>query len=255
MSGMLEGKTALITGGGRGIGRETALLFAAEGAKVAVSDMNAEGAAETVAKINDNGGQALSIACDVTKSAEVEKMVEAAVAAFGRLDCAFNNAGIAPYQVGASGKLTADWPEDGVDKMLDVNLKGVWLCMRSELKQMTAQGGGAIVNTASIAGLNGLPSSSLYVAAKHGVVGLTKTAAIEYAQQGVRVNSVCPGYIETDMTRDTMARRGEEILRRVPANRMGQAREIAEMVCWLSSDRSSFVTGANYNVDGGFVAS
>ncbi|MEQ9123220.1 MAG: glucose 1-dehydrogenase [Alphaproteobacteria bacterium] len=255
MAGMLEGKAALVTGGGRGIGRETALLFAAEGARVAVSDLNADGAAETVTAINAAGGQALSLTRDVTVAAQVDEMVAAAVAAFGRLDCAFNNAGIAPYQVGASGKLTADWPEEAVDRMLDVNLKSVWLCMRAELKQMTQQeSGGAIVNTASIAGLNGLPTSSLYVAAKHGVVGLTKTAAIEYALQNIRVNSVCPGYIETDMTRDTMARRGDQILAQVPARRMGTAREIAEMVCWLVSDRASFVTGANYNVDGGFVA-
>mgnify|MGYP002634907556 CR=1 FL=1 len=255
MAGMLDGKTALITGGGRGIGRETALLFAVEGARVAVSDLNADGAAATVAMINAAGGQALSIACDVTVAAEVDALVEAAVAAFGRLDCAFNNAGVAPYQVGAAGKLTADWPEESVDQMLNVNLKGVWLCMRAELRQMARQAsGGAIVNTASIAGLNGLPTSSLYVAAKHGVVGLTKTAAIEYAPQNIRVNSVCPGYIETDMTKDTMARRGDQILAQVPAKRMGQPKEIAEMVCWLASDRASFVTGANYNVDGGFVA-
>lgn len=140
--------------------------------------------------------------------------------------------------------------------MIDVNLKSVWLCMRAELKQFEKQGtGGAIVNTASIAGLHGLPTSSLYVAAKHGVVGLTKTAAIEYATDNIRVNSVCPGYIETDMTKDTMARRGDQILARVPAKRMGVPKEIAEMVCWLASDRASFVTGANYNVDGGFVAS
>jgi NAD(P)-dependent dehydrogenase (short-subunit alcohol dehydrogenase family) len=256
MAGMLEGKTALITGGARGIGREAALLFAAEGARVVASDLNAEGAAETVAMINAAGGQALSIECDVTDGAAVNAMVQAVVDAYGRLDCAFNNAGIAGFQVGAVGKKTADWPEDGVDKMIDVNLKSVWLCMRAELKQFEKQGtGGAIVNTASIAGLHGLPTSSLYVAAKHGVVGLTKTAAIEYATDNIRVNSVCPGYIETDMTKDTMARRGDQILARVPAKRMGVPKEIAEMVCWLASDRASFVTGANYNVDGGFVAS
>jgi NAD(P)-dependent dehydrogenase (short-subunit alcohol dehydrogenase family) len=256
MAGMLEGKTALITGGARGIGREAALLFAAEGARVVASDLNAEGAAETVAMINAAGGQALSIECDVTDGAAVNAMVQAVVDAYGRLDCAFNNAGIAGFQVGAVGKKTADWPEDGVDKMIDVNLKSVWLCMRAELKQFEKQGtGGAIVNTASIAGLHGLPTSSLYVAAKHGVVGLTKTAAIEYATDNIRVNSVCPGYIETDMTKETMARRGDQILARVPAKRMGVPKEIAEMVCWLASDRASFVTGANYNVDGGFVAS
>ena len=256
MAGMLEGKTALITGGARGIGREAALLFAAEGARVVASDLNAEGAAETVAMINAAGGQALSIECDVTDGAAVNAMVQTVVDAYGRLDCAFNNAGIAGFQVGAVGKKTADWPEDGVDKMIDVNLKSVWLCMRAELKQFEKQGtGGAIVNTASIAGLHGLPTSSLYVAAKHGVVGLTKTAAIEYATDNIRVNSVCPGYIETDMTKETMARRGDQILARVPAKRMGVPKEIAEMVCWLASDRASFVTGANYNVDGGFVAS
>ena len=256
MAGMLEGKTALITGGARGIGREAALLFAAEGARVVASDLNAEGAAETVSMINAAGGQALSIECDVTDGAAVNAMIQAVVDAYGRLDCAFNNAGIAGFQVGAVGKKTADWPEDGVDKMIDVNLKSVWLCMRAELKQFEKQGtGGAIVNTASIAGLHGLPTSSLYVAAKHGVVGLTKTAAIEYATDNIRVNSVCPGYIETDMTKDTMARRGDQILARVPAKRMGVPKEIAEMVCWLASDRASFVTGANYNVDGGFVAS
>ena len=255
MAGMLEGKTALITGGGRGIGRETALLFAAEGARVCVSDMNEAGAAETVAMINEGGGQALSVVCDVTSSKDVSAMVDAAVSAFGRLDCAFNNAGVAPYQCGASGKHTHEWPEDGVDKMLAVNLKGVWACMAAELRQMVQQeSGGAIVNTASIAGLNGLPTSSVYVAAKHGVVGLTKTAAIEYATRNIRGNSVCPGYIETDMTKDTMARRGDQVMAQVPAKRMGQPKEIAEMVCWLSSDRASFVTGANYNVDGGFYA-
>lgn len=256
MPGMLEGKAALITGGARGIGRAAAELFAAEGARVLVADMNLDGAAETVARINEAGGQAVSCACDVTDSAQVDAMVAAAVAAFGRLDCAFNNAGVAPYQVGAAGKLTADWPESGVDQMIDINLKGVWRCMRAELMQMATQPeGGAIVNTASIAGLAGLPTSSLYVAAKHGVVGLTKTAAIEYAKQSIRVNSVCPGYIETDMTRDTMARRGDTILTRVPAGRMGQPGDIAEMTCWLMSDRAGFVTGANYNVDGGFIAS
>ena len=181
-------------------------------------------------------------------------MFKTTLASFGRLDCAFNNAGIAGYQVGAAGKKTADWSEESFDRMIAVNLKGVWLCMRGELEQMMKQGGGAIVSTASIAGLVGIQTSSAYVASKHGVIGLTKTAAIEYAQNNIRVNSVCPGYIETDMTKDTMARRGEQILAGVPFKRMGKAEEIAEMVCWLCSDRSSYVTGANYNVDGGVIA-
>lgn len=254
MAGMLQGKAALVTGGARGIGRATALLFAREGARVAVADQSGEGAAETVAMVNRAGGQAVSIAADVTDAAQVEAMVATATAAFGRLDCAFNNAGIAGYQVGAAGKKTADWPEDGFDRMIAVNLKGVWLAMRAELRQMMRQGGGAIVNTASIAGLLGLPTSSGYVASKHGVVGLTRTAALEYAENGIRVNAVCPGYIETEMTRDTMARRGPQLMATVPMRRMGTAEEIAETVCWLCSDRSSFVTGAAYTVDGGYSA-
>ena len=255
MAGLLEGKTALITGGARGIGRSTAVLFAREGARVLVSDTSADGASETVGLINAAGGQAISHVADVTKPAEVAAMVATAVKTFGRLDCAFNNAGISGYQIGAGGKKTADWSEDAFDRMVAVNLKGVWLCMREELNQMMAQGGGgAIVNTASIAGLVGLPTSSIYVAAKHGVVGLTKTAAIEYAQNKIRVNAVAPGYIETDMTKDVMARRGAQIMAATPMNRMGTAQEIAEMVCWLCCDRASYVTGATYNVDGGYIA-
>lgn len=254
MAGMLEGKTALITGGARGIGRAAAVLFAREGANVAVSDLSSDGTAETVALINGAGGQAVSILGDVTIASDADRMVSQTVEAFGRLDCAFNNAGIAPYQVDAAGKNTADWTEEAFDRMIAVNLKGVWLCMRAELKHMEQNGGGAIVNTASIAGLIGIRTSSAYTAAKHGVVGLTKTAAIEYAQQNIRVNSVCPGFIETDMTKTSMQNRGEEILSLVPYRRMGQAPEIAEMVCWLCSNRASYVSGANYNVDGGYTA-
>ncbi|MEZ5815557.1 MAG: SDR family oxidoreductase [Hyphomicrobiaceae bacterium] len=256
MAGMLEGKTALISGAARGIGRAAAVLFAKEGARVAVADLNEGGAKETVELINKAGGQAIAIAVEIGKAAQVDAMIARTVDAFGRLDCAFNNAGISGYQVNAGGKRTADWPEEGFDRMIEVNLKGVWLAMRAEILQMQKQGGGgAIVNTASIAGLVGLPTSSGYVAAKHGVIGLTKTAAIEYATEKIRVNSVCPGYIETDMTKDVMQRRGEDILRMTAARRMGTAHEIAEMVCWLCSDRASYVTGANYNVDGGYVAS
>jgi NAD(P)-dependent dehydrogenase (short-subunit alcohol dehydrogenase family) len=184
----------------------------------------------------------------------VLEMIRSVVAAYGRLDCAFNNAGIAGYQVDASGKRTADWSEAAFDRMIAVNLKGVWLCMKHELVQMQAQGGGAIVNTGSIAGLTGLPTSSAYVAAKHGVLGLTRTAAIEYAPDKIRVNAVCPGYIRTRMTDDVMRRRGEEIMALVPFRRMGEPEEIAEMVAWLCSDRASYVSGGCYNVDGGFMA-
>jgi NAD(P)-dependent dehydrogenase (short-subunit alcohol dehydrogenase family) len=254
MQGLLAGKSALITGGGSGIGRATALAFAREGARVAVADLSSENAAATVEKINASGGQAISIALDVTEEAKVAAMVETAVAAFGRLDCTFNNAGIAPYQVKAAGLKTAEWEEASFDRMLAVNVKSVWLCMKHEILQMLKQGGGSIVNTASIAGLIGLKYSSAYVASKHAVVGLTKSAALEYAEDGIRVNAVCPGYITTPMTEDTVRRRGDELMAKVPLNRMGTPDEIAEMVVWFSSDRASFVTGAAYNVDGGYVA-
>ena len=254
MAGMLEGKTALVTGGGRGIGRAAAVLFANEGASVAVSDLSVENAEETVAQINADGGQAISVPGDVTVAGDVENMVRSTINAFGALNCAFNNAGIAPYQVEAAGQNTADWSEESFDRMIAVNLKGVWLCMRAEIKHMEANGGGAIANTASVAGLIGIRTSSAYTAAKHGVVGLTKTAAIEYAKQNIRVNSVCPGYIETDMTKTAMELRGDEILKLVPYRRMGVPSEIAEMVCWLCSDRASYASGGNYNVDGGYVA-
>ena len=254
MAGLLDGKSALITGGGGGIGRATALAFASEGARVAVADYAAETAAETVAMVNAAGGQAITLTGDVTRARDVKAMFDDTIVAYGRLDCAFNNAGIAGWQVEAGGKKTADWSEEAFDRMIAVNLKGVWLCMRAEIRQMLTQGGGAIVNTGSIAGLAGLPTSSAYVAAKHGVIGLTKTAAIEYAEAGIRVNAVCPGYIRTRMTEDTMRRRGEAILAQVPAKRMGNPEDIAEMVVWLCSDRASYVTGAAYNVDGGWMA-
>lgn len=254
MAGMLEGKTALITGGGRGIGRASALLFAREGARVAVADLSKEGLEETVAMINRAGGQATSIVADMTKPADVAAMVAATVKAHGRLDCAFNNAGVAAFQVNAGGKKMTDWGDAAFDRMIDVNLKGVWLCMCRELKQMAKQGSGAIDNTASIAGLVGIPTSSAYVASKHGVIGLTKTAAIEFAKQGIRINAVCPGFIETDMTKEVMSRRGPELMQMVPLGRMGRAEEIAEMVCWLCSDRASYVSGSSHVVDGGFTA-
>ena len=254
MAGMLDGKSALITGGGGGIGRATALAFAREGARVAVADLMAEAARETVALVNAAGGQAISLSGDVSKDADVRAMIDTLVGTYGRLDCAFNNAGIAGWHVDAILKKTAEWSEEAFDRMIAVNLKGVWLCMRHELPQMQAQGGGAIVNTGSIAGLVGLPNSSAYVAAKHGVVGLTKTAALEYAEANIRVNAVCPGYIRTPMTEPSMQLRGAAILAQTPLKRMGNPEEIAEMVVWLCSDRASYVSGAAYNVDGGWMA-
>src|SRR5947208_3490512 len=182
MAGLLDGKSALITGGGGGIGRATALAFAREGARVAVADLIDEAARETVALVNTAGGQAISLSGDVTQDADVRAMTEAVTSSYGRLDCAFNNAGIAGWQVDAAGKKTAEWSEEAFDRMIAVNLKGVWLCMRYELLQMQAQGGGAIVNTASIAGLAGRPTSAAYAAPKHGLNGPTTNAAIQSAE-------------------------------------------------------------------------
>ena len=255
MTRNLEGKSALVTGGASGIGRATALAFAREGARVAVADILEEAAQSTVAEIEAMGGQALAIACDVTDDDAVKAMIAATVDAFGSLDCAFNNAGIAPYQVNAGGQKIADVAPEAWRRLIDVNLTGVWLCLRHEVAQMRAQGsGGVIINTASILGLVGSATSSAYVAAKHGVVGLTKTAAADHAEDNIRVNAVCPGYIETQMTEETMRRRGGRILARVPMARMGKAGEIAEAVVWLCSPKASFVTGVSWAVDGGYTA-
>jgi NAD(P)-dependent dehydrogenase (short-subunit alcohol dehydrogenase family) len=251
----LEGKSALVTGGASGIGRATALAFAREGARVAVADILEDAAQNTVSEIKAMGGQALAIGCDVTDDDAVKAMIARAADAFGGLDCAFNNAGIAPYQVDAGGQKIADVAPEAWRRLIDVNLTGVWLCLRHEVAQMRAQGsGGVIINTASILGLIGSATSSAYVAAKHGVVGLTKTAAADHAEDNIRVNAVCPGYIETPMTEETMRRRGERILARVPMARMGKAEEIAEAVVWLCSPKASFVTGVSWAVDGGYTA-
>ena len=255
MTRNLEGKSALVTGGASGIGRATALAFAREGARVAVADILEEAAQSTVTEIEAMGGQALAIACDVTDDDAVKAMIAATVDAYGSLDCAFNNAGIAPYQVNAGGQKIADVAPEAWRRLIDVNLTGVWLCLRHEVAQMRAQGsGGVIINTASILGLVGSATSSAYVAAKHGVVGLTKTAAADHAEDNIRVNAVCPGYIETPMTEETMRRRGGRILARVPMARMGKAGEIAEAVVWLCSPKASFVTGVSWAVDGGYTA-
>jgi NAD(P)-dependent dehydrogenase (short-subunit alcohol dehydrogenase family) len=275
MSRLLEGRSALVTGGGAGIGRATALAMAREGALVAVADRDGEAAGRTVALINAAGGQAMSLAVDVTDAGQVARMVAAVAAAQGGLDCAFNNAGVAPHQVGSLGQRSAEWSEDAFDRMIDVNLKSVWLCMKHEILLMQARArsreaqaggehadreraggtlGAAIVNTASIAGLVGLPRSCGYVAAKHAVIGLTKTAALEYAPDGIRVNAVCPGFVTTRMTAIAREMRGEAILGRTPMGRYAEPEEIAELVVWLCSDRASYVTGAAYRVDGGWTA-
>ncbi|MCB4820461.1 glucose 1-dehydrogenase [Roseicella aerolata] len=254
MAGLLDGKSALITGAASGIGRAAALAFAREGAWVAAADRNLDAARSTVAAIEAQGGQAVAIACDVTEDAQVAAMVAAAVDAFGSLDCAFNNAGIAPFQLNSGGVLAGDLEEASWLGLIDVNLHGVWRCLRHEVAQMRKQGGGAIVNTASILGLVGSGGAAAYVASKHAVVGLTKAAAVDHAPENIRINAVCPGYIETPMTEDTMRRRGEQVLARVPMARMGRAEEIAEAVVWMCSDRAGFVTGSCWQVDGGYTA-
>lgn len=255
MAGILDGKAALVTGGGSGIGRATAIAMAREGARVAVSDLSKDGIDQTVALINAAGGQSIAIEGDVTDEADVANMVARTVSAFGRIDCAFNNAGVAGRSVGPAGQRIHELTQPSVAKMFSVNLMGVFLCLKYEIAQMLKQGdGGAIVNTASIAGLVGLATSAHYVATKHGVVGLTKSAAIEYAEVGIRVNCVNPGYIKTPMTKETMDERHDEIIAKVPVRRLGVPEEIAEAVVWMCSDKASFMTGASHVIDGGYSA-
>lgn len=253
MAGMLEGKPTLVTGAAGGIGRNSAILFAREGARVVVADVNNDGVEETAEMIKAEGYDVISVTADLTKGEDIQAMVKTAVDNFGRLDCAFNNAGVTGGQIGQGGRVTADWEEEAFDRIIQVNLKGTWLCMKAELKQMVEQGEGSIVNTASLGGLTGFITTIGYAASKHAVVGMTKTAAIEYAPK-IRVNALCPGYVNTDMLKDSMARRGEQILARIPFKRLANPMEVAEMACWLLSDRASYATGYAYVVDGGYMA-
>ena len=252
MAGQLEGKVSLITGGGSGIGKATALAFAREGSKVVVADVNVDGGDETVRLIQDTGGEATFVRADVSNASDVSAMVDHAVQTYNRLDCAFNNAGIS----GGPGRIH-EYTEDDWSRVLDINLTGVWLCLKYEIIQMLNQGGGAIVNTASVMGLVGGSRSPAYGATKHGVVGLTKTAAVDYAQSGIRVNAVCPGYIRTPMIEQgiLLDPGGEErVVSRHPMHRLGTPEEVAETVVWLCSDAASFVTGHAMAVDGGYLA-
>jgi NAD(P)-dependent dehydrogenase (short-subunit alcohol dehydrogenase family) len=244
-----DGKAALVTGAGSGIGRAAALAFAASGAQVLVADVDEAGGAETVALIKGAGGGAAFQRCDVSQSDQVRAMVARAVAEFGRLDFALNNAGI-------NNVMADEYADDVWARSIAVNLTGVMLCMREEAEEMLKQGGGAIVNTASINGLIGNPSQPAYTAGKHGVVGLTRHAALRWARAGIRVNCVCPGVIETPMT-DNLAANPEirAIMENMtPMGRMGQPAEIAAAVMWLCSDQASFVTGHPLVIDGGAVA-
>ena len=254
MPGTLQGKIALITGAGSGIGRATSLVMAREGATLVVSDINAEGGEETLSAVKDLGADGIFVHADVSKSDDVAALVARTVETYGRLDCAYNNAGIEGYMAGR----LHEYPEDTWDRLIDINLKGVWLCLKHEIPQMLQQGGGAIVNTASAAGLVGSRRLSAYVASKHAVVGLTKAAALEYAADGVRVNAVCPGIIDTPMVQRLIGGREADyeatIPTRQPIGRLGTPAEIAESVAWLCSDAASLVTGLAMAVDGGFTA-
>ena len=254
MAGRMEGKVALVTGGASGIGRATALTFAREGAKLIIADMHEEGGHQTVHMITENGGEATFVQVDVSNATAVAAMISKAVETYGRVDCAHNNAGIGSRPRAPLHECT----EETWDRVLAINLKGVWLCMKYEIVQMLKQGSGTIVNTASIMGLVGSWSgTAAYNASKHGVVGLTKTAALEYATSGIRVNAVCPGYIQTPLIAEALTSNPAlepQIVARHPVGRMGQPEEIAEAVVWLCSDAASFVTGHTMTVDGGYVA-
>ena len=248
----MTGQVALVTGAGSGIGRAACISFGRAGARVVVSDVNADDGARTVKRLTDAGHEAIFVRADVSNPTDVQNLIAATVSAYGCLDMAFNNAGIEGEQ-----HATADYPDAVWDRVIAVNLTGVRLCMKHEIAQMLKQGGGAIVNNASILGVVGFATASAYVAAKHGVLGLTKAAALEYAASHIRINAVCPGFIETPM----LARAGlttdpaklEMIANLHPLKRLGRAEEVAAAAVWLCSPEASFITGHPLLVDGGYV--
>jgi len=252
LGGSLRGKVALVTGGSLGIGRACALVFAREGAKVVVADVMVEDGERVVQEINEAGGEAIFVRTDVSMAVEVETLINTVIKTYGRLDYAINNAGIegviAP---------TVNCTEENWDRTININLKGVWLCMKYEIQQMIKQGGGAIVNMASVAGLVGFKGLPAYCASKGGVVQLTRTAALEYARDGIRINAVCPGVIRTPMVDRVTGGKPEaeeQFIALEPVGRMGRPEEVAEAAVWLCSDGASFVTGHPMVVDGGLVA-
>jgi NAD(P)-dependent dehydrogenase (short-subunit alcohol dehydrogenase family) len=251
MEKLLIDKVAVVTGGASGIGRATALAMADEGARVFICDVSDAGQ-QLADEIIGTGGEAAFRRANVASATEVAALFDQVIERYGRVDCAFNNAGIAGDDRFMADTADAEW-----ERMIGINLTGVWLCMRREIQEMLPRGGGTIVNTASVAGLVGWRGGAAYSATKHAVIGLTKSASLEYARQNIRVNAVCPGVIDTPMAaglqRDTSGLR-ERLLRKHPAGRFGEAREIADAVVWLCSDRSSFTTGHALTADGGYSA-
>lgn len=247
---LLEGKVAIVTGGGSGIGRAIAVLYAAEGASVVVSDVDEKGAGETLAEIMAAGGKAIFVKADTAVAADSERLVAETVKHFGGLHIAVNNAGI-----GGPLAPTGEYPVEGWDKVIAINLSGVFYGMRYQIPAMLSSGGGSIVNMASILGKVGTGGSPAYVAAKHGVIGLTEASALAYAKQNIRINAVGPGYIFTPLLTKSLDAATLKALEGLhPMGRLGTATEVAELALWLNSDKASFVTGSYYNVDGGYLA-
>ncbi len=251
MAGSFDGKVAFVTGGGSGIGAAAARILAREGARVAVTDINDEGGRRVVAEIADAGGQAVYLHLDVTAEDEVRAGIQETVDHFGRLDCAVNSAGINDLEVPP-----VDYSKDYWDRIIAINLTGVWLCVQTQVRQMLTSGGGSIVNISSGAGLQGRPHKAPYAASKHGVIGITKSVAMAYGTEGIRVNAICPGLIDTPMSEPTLGdpKLAEQAIREQVMGRYAESREVGEVIAWLCSDAASYVTGVALPVDGGALA-
>lgn len=243
---LLEGKTAIVTGAASGIGKSTALLFAEEGAKIVVADLNAEGGNDVVKEIERKGGEAIFVKVDTSNHEDAKKCAEQAVAKFGKLDIAVNNAGIAGHT-----QTVGEMDIDGWNKVIAINLSGVFYGMRYQIPAMLKNGGGSIVNISSILGSVAFPGAAAYVSSKHGIIGLTKTAALDHSKNGIRINAVGPAFVDTPMISDIDH---EELKKIHPIGRLAKPEEVAQLILWLASDKSSFVTGSYYPIDGGYLA-